>query len=139
MGLTGNLTTYSYSDHATETEDIEITYPNDPDTFGELAGTTVTEQTPVQVETATVQENVYVMIEWVTFYKMQVNADGDYLFDFGFKIYNSKSDRDADIDSWTSEGDVLGQHTEITSTDDLRVKAYEVLKQKKGFENLVNN
>lgn len=139
MGLIGNLTTYSYSDHATETEDIEITYPNDPDAFGELAGTTVTEQTPVQVETATVQSNVYVMINWITFYKMVTNADGDYLFDFGYKIYNSKADRDADIDSWTSEGDVLGQHTAITSTEDLRVKAYEVLRAKRGFENLTND
>ena len=139
MGLTGNLTTYSYSDHATETEDIEITYPNDSDAFGELAGTTVTEQKPVQVETATVQSNVYVMINWITFYKMITNTDGHFLFDFGYKVYDSKADRDADIDSWTSEGDVLGQHTEITNSDDLRVKAYEVLKAKRGLENLTND
>ncbi len=139
MGLIGNLTTYSYSDHATETETIEITYPDNVEAFGEQAGTTVSEERPVVVETATVQESVYVMIEWITFYKMQINADGHFLFDFGYKVYNSKADRDADIDSWTSEGDVLGQHTEIASTDDLRVKAYEVLKQKRGFENLTND
>ncbi len=139
MGLTGDLTLYTYSDHETETETIEITYPDDVEAFGELAGTTVSEEKPVVVETATVQESVYVMIEWITFYKMQINADGHYLFDFGYKIYDTKAHRDADIDSWTSEGDILGKHTEITSADDLRVKAYEVLKQKRGFESLVNN
>jgi hypothetical protein len=139
MGLTGNLTNYTYSEHETETETIKVTYPNEPENFGELAGTTVTETITVQVETATVQENIYVMIEWVTFYKMQFNADGDYLLDFGFKIYDSKADRDANIHSWTSEGDVLGQHTAITSTEDLRVKAYEVLRAKRGFENLIND
>ena len=139
MALIGNLTTYTYSDHATETETIETTYPDDAEAFGELAGTTVSEERPVQVETATVQSNVYIMINWITFYKMVTNADGDYLFDFGYKIYDSKSDRDADIDSWTSEGDVLGQHTAITSTEDLRVKAYEVLRAKRGFENLTND
>lgn len=139
MGLIGNLTAYSYSDHATETETIETTYPDNEEAFGELSGTTVSEEIPVQVETATVQSNVYVLINWITFYKMVTNADGDYLFDFGYKIYDSKADRDADIDSWTSEGDVIGQHTAITSTEDLRVKAYEVLKEKRGFENLTND
>jgi hypothetical protein len=139
MGLTGNLTNYTYSEHETETETIEVTYPNEPENFGELAGTSVTEEFPLQVETATVQENVYVMIQWVTFYKMQVNADGDYLLDFGYKIYDSKADRDTNIHSWIDEGDVLGQHTAITSTEDLRVKAYEVLRAKRGFENLTND
>jgi len=139
MGLTGNLTNYTYSDHETETETYETTYPNETENFGELAGTTVTEEFPVQVETATVQENVYVMIEWVTFYKMQTNANGHFLFDFGYKIYDSKADRDANIHSWIDEGDVLGQHTPITSTENLRVKAYEVLRTKRGFENLTND
>jgi hypothetical protein len=139
MGLTGNLTNYTYSEHETETETIKVTYPNEPENFGELAGTTVTETTPVQVETPTVQENVYVMIEWITFYKMQTNANGHFLFYFGYKIYASKADRDANVNSWIDEGDLMGHHSEITSTDDLRVKAYELLKAKKGFENLTND
>jgi hypothetical protein len=138
MALIGNLTTYTYSEHPTETEDVTFTYPSDW-LDSSLAGTTVSEERPVQVETATVQENVYIMIEWITFYKMVTNVDGDYLFDFGYKIYDSKADRDTDINSWISEGDVVGQHTAITSTEDLRVKAYEVLRAKRGFENLTNN
>ena len=137
MALIGNITTYSHSEHATETETNSVTYPADfPDT--DLAGTTQDLTTPVMVETTTDYTDVYVVTTWISYYKF-VEANGANLFDFTYRVYSSKADRISNPDSHILEDSVLGSYANISSSDDIRAKAYEVLKTKTGLTNLIND
>ena len=67
-----------------------------------------------------------------------VDANGNHLFDVQFKVYNSAAEKNANEDSHISEGHILGQFHNVTSSTDLRAKGYEILKADRRFTNITD-
>jgi hypothetical protein len=130
MALIGNYTKHTATPHETETVEIQITNPE---------GVTETIQTPKLISEIEIIEDVYVIISHYMFYPIFLNDNEQMGFDFQWKIYASKQDRQNDSASWIEEGGVMGQFFDIASSDDIRKKAYEILSEQIGFEDLTND
>ena len=129
MALIGTYTKTTYSPHKTETQVVSTT---DPDGV-------VTEQTvPVTVETEEDFENVYVIISNYMLNALIKDAFGKTLYGFQWRIYESAEARQNDPDDFILDGQVLGLYFDIQSDDNIRIKAYEILKAQEGFTNLIN-
>ena len=139
MGLVGTWKKYTYSDHATETETVSVTYPDDP-SFGDLAGTTVQEQRPVQVETVETFDNAYVMIS--QFYAIRdLGSEGEiYFLDYRYNVYAAKSDRDADFSN-TIYTEFMAKEVDVVfnGSQDIQAHCYNKIKALRGFELLTDD
>ena len=129
MAILADFTTYTYSDHATDTQEVTITNTD---------GTTEVVNLPVQVEATSTVTQKYVLITHYNFYKEVVDGSGNHLFDIQFKVYNSAAEKNANANSHISEGEILGQFHSITSSTDLRDKGYEILKADRRFSNITD-
>lgn len=144
MALIGTLKTYTYTQHPTETQESTITYPS-AEVLGEghpdydKAGTTETITEPTIVENETIHENVYVTIFNYFFYNQRDdNGVKVYNLDLHYGVFNSEEDYISNPLTPSFTEDVLGRYVEITSSEDIRTKGYELLKLEKGFENLID-
>jgi hypothetical protein len=145
MGLTGNFSTFTYSDHPTDTEEQQIMYPpnlpsDDPNY--ENRGQTVTVSVPVQVETETVNENKYININSANVFVANIYKDGVEqdvrMINFCYRSYGSKADRAADINDFETE--VHTQIFELPSGDRTEVqKCYDLLKSERGFSSMIDD
>ena len=139
MGLIGTWKKYTYSDHSTETETVSVTYPDDP-SFGDLAGTTVQQQRPVQVETVETFENAYVMISQFYAIRDQGETDEVYFLDYRYNVYASKAARDADFqDTIDSEFMTKAEDVVFDGSQDIAAHCYSKLKALRGFELLTDD
>ena len=136
MALIGNWSKEIWTEHETETTTESHTYPYEIEIFGDKAGTTETYEMPVMIRSVETKEDVYIIISHYMFYPINLNENGEISFDFQYKIYNSKEDRIKDSSSYIYEAEVQGRSYSIQSSDDIRIKAYEILSQETGFENL---
>tara|TARA_B110000211_G_C14013417_1_gene524283 strand:- start:386 stop:823 length:438 start_codon:yes stop_codon:yes gene_type:complete len=143
MGLIGNFSTYTYTDHETETEGQQITYsPNIPadDPNYENRGQTVTVNVPLRVETETVHSNKYININSSTTFIANILKDGIQqdvrMVNFCYRSYASKAARDTNIIDFEIE-----EHSpvfELPNGDRTEVqKSYDLLKTIQGFSNMV--
>ena len=130
MALTGNWTKVWYTPHETETEEVQLTRPD---------GTTETETFPVSVRNTTEYTNVYVVLDWCFHYKFNNDDLSNTLLDFGYRVYESESARNSAPETYLESGDMIGNYISIASGDDVRVKAYEIMKAKDGFTNLTDD
>tara|TARA_B110000285_G_scaffold203670_1_gene239963 strand:+ start:8124 stop:8516 length:393 start_codon:yes stop_codon:yes gene_type:complete len=129
MALTGNYIKYIRTPHETETQVVSTTDPEG----------VVTEQTvPVIVETTEDIENVYAIITNYMLNALLKDAFGKTLYGFQWRIYESAEARQNDPDDFILDGQVLGLYFDIQSDDNIRIKAYEILKAQEGFTNLIN-
>ena len=139
MGLIGTWKKYTYSDHSTETETVSVTYPDDP-SFGDLAGTTVQQQRPVQVETVETFENAYVMISQFYAIRDQGETDEFYFLDYRYNVYTSKAARDADFQNTIySEFMTKAEDVVFDGSQDIAAHCYTKLKALRGFELLTDD
>tara|TARA_B110000503_G_scaffold18108_1_gene26474 strand:- start:1983 stop:2414 length:432 start_codon:yes stop_codon:yes gene_type:complete len=142
MALTGTLTKYIASEHASDTETITITFPADL-TEGhphyDLRGTTTTETIPVTVETSTDHSDVYVFISATSVQYVGYDASTDTnnvnLY-YIYKVYNSKSEKDTLTDPLLEDG--ISTSWDYSSNLNPTEAAYTHLKTVRGFENLIN-
>ena len=107
MALSGSFTHYSYTDHETDTIENSITYPADlpaDDLNYDKRGTTETHQDPVQVEVTSSYEGVYVFVKAAALTTIDVTEGNNNVnINSIYRIYNSKAEKDADIDSHIAE------------------------------------
>lgn len=142
MAIFADYTRTTYSEHETETVTEQVTYPADlPEGHPkyEFSGQTVNETFPVIVENSTTLTNAYIVIVITNFYKHQKDQNDNTLFDFSFFVYNNKQQYLDDINNFIYEDEVLGQFQNILSTDDLRAKAYEILKNQTYLSNIIDD
>lgn len=138
MAITADYTVTTYTAHETDTEDVTITYPdNFPDST--LAGTTETVTQPVMVASTSTSTQKYVVITHYTYYKEVKDDSDNNLLDVQFKVYDSAADKESDENSHIAEGEVLGTFHNVTSSTDIRVKGYEVLKADTRFSNITDS
>lgn len=130
MALVGRYNHTTFSQSETETEEIII---NNPD------GTETKEIVPKTISNIEVIEQAYIIISHYMFYPIFMDDLGRSGFDFQYKVYQSKEDRDSNPNGWIIEGGVVGRFYDINSTDDIRRVAYEILKKEQGFEELIND
>lgn len=140
MGLAGTWKKYTYTDHPTETETITLTYPDDVEQFGELAGTTVEEQVPVQVESVETFENAYVMISQFYAIRDASTIREDYFLDYKYHVYASKADREADFHNTIHSEFMQGENdTVFNGSQNIAEHCYSKLKALRGFELLTDD
>ena len=140
MALIADYTKYTYTQHETETETVQVTYPSDlPSDHPayEQRGQTVTITVPQTIESSTTLTNAYIVITSYMFYK-KVVENGQNLFDVQFDIYNSKQDY-LDGNARAYEDDIVGQYHSIVSSDDLRIKGYNILKEQVYLDNIIDD
>ena len=140
MALIGNYKHYTYTYSETETETISVTYPEvlpEGDPNYEKRGTTENLEVPIQVENITEYENIYLVISAITLQKQTPNATN---LNFAWQVYNTKEEREEDF---SFQNPILNEVESIdwdptNIPDNPYVIAYDYLKTKKGFENLIN-
>jgi hypothetical protein len=142
MALTGNFTKIWYTQSETDFIDLDVTYPSDlpsDDPDYDKRGTTETIQVPENVKNTQEYQNVYIALDWCFHYKFSGDGNGNTLLDFGYRVYESEAQRNSDPDSHILEGDFLQNWVDLSSNQDIRVVAYEILKTKEGFEQLTDS
>jgi hypothetical protein len=140
MAIFADYTKTTYTEHETETVIQEVTYPNDlPEghTKYEFRGQTVNETFPLIIENSTTLSDAYIVITSYMFYK-KVVIDSQNLFDIQFDIYNSKQDYLDGNDPTYVDG-LVGQYHTIVTSDDLRIKGYEILKEQVYLDNIIDD
>ena len=141
MAVIGTYKKIITTQSETETEEVVVTYPeimNEMDPNYDKRGTTETISRPVFDQIVEIFDDVYINISKIAFYKNEINHEGGTLLDFTFCVYNSEADKNNDPDSFIERDAVIGQHLIISSDDDIRVKAYELLKTQPQFINLTD-
>lgn len=141
MGLIGNFRKIVETISETETVEVEVTYPATlPEGHRDYdkRGTTGTVTTPRVIVTEEILEDVYIAIDYVTANKF-VELNNKPLLDFGYRVYNSKAERDADPDNYIYREHFVGDGKDFSSSDDVRKKSYEYILQMPGFENMTSD
>jgi hypothetical protein len=137
MALIGDLVIYTTVDTGA-TEMINIEYPLDyPDAL--KAGTTEQKEAPIMETTATPQKNAYVTVHSVNSWKFQTPQEDKTLFNITYRVYKSKTDRLEYIDSHILQDFIVSQTVDFSSNADIIEQAYEIIKSRTGFENLIND
>ena len=139
MALTGSFIRYEYESHPTETISTEITYPSDlPEHHPEYdkRGTTETVTSPVQVEITSSYEGCYVFVKSAAVFTL-FNEGGvnETNINSIYRIYNSKAEKDADIDSHIAEYQ-YDTEWDWDVDSNPNVKAYNHLKSLPGGSSL---
>ena len=142
MAIFADYTHISQTISETETYDEDVTYPSDlPEGHPQydLRGQTVTETFSVVTTEETVLENAYIVISNYNFYKLVKNDIGEFLFDVMFKVYASKDIYLDDENNYLYEDDVIGQYKNVDSSEDLRVRGYEIIKELPHINNIIDD
>ena len=142
MAIIADYTKTTLTESETATVTHKVTYPLDLPTNHpsyELRGQEVYETFPKVEETKKVLEKAYIVITITNYYKHQKDLLGNTLFDFTFYVFKNKEDYLTDINAYYYRDDVLGQYHDIKSTDDLRMKAYEILKTQPYITNITDD
>jgi len=142
MAIFADYTRYINTVSETETFEQEVTYPvNLPehDLKYEFRGQTVIETFPVINTETFVIKNAYIVIKSYIFYKFVKNENGENLFDIQYSVYNNKEDYLASPSLIAYEDDIIGSFHLISSEDDLRKKAYEILKNQINITNVIDD
>lgn len=142
MAIFADYKRINYTVSETETVQEEVIYPDDleeNDPNYTKRGQTIIETFPLVTSSEEIFKSVYIVISHYTFYKFQKNIDGQYLFDIQFRIYNDKKSYLTDENTYLFEGDALGEFKTILTSDDLRIKGYEALKNLPYIDNIIND
>jgi hypothetical protein len=142
MAIFADYTKTTYTEHKTETVVEQVAYSSDLHEGHpkyEYRGQTINETLPLIVENSTTLTNAYIVITITNYYKHQKDDFNNTLFDFSFFVYNNKQQYLDDINDYVYEDDVIGQFYNLTSADDLRVKAYEILKNQPYLSNIIDD
>ena len=142
MAIIADYTKTILTESETATVTHKVTYPADlpiGDPNYELRGQAVYQTYPKIDETKKTLEKAYIVITITNYYKHQKDLLGNTLFDFSFYVFKNKEDYLTDINAYYYRDDVLGQYHDIKSTDDLRIKAYEILKQQPFLTNIIDD
>ena len=108
--------------------------------FGELAGTTVEQQVPVQVESVETFENAYVMISQFYAIRDASTIREDYFLDYKYHVYASKADREADFHNTIYSEFMSGENdTVFNGSQNIAEHCYSKLKALRGFELLTDD
>ena len=142
MAIFADFTKTTYTISETETVQEEVTYPSEmeeDDPNYSKRGQTLTETFPLVTSTDEILQNVYIVISNYNFYKFEKTENDEYLFDIQFKIYNDKQTYLDDYEDFVHESDAVGEFRTITSTDDLRIRGYEILKSLPNITNITDD
>lgn len=135
MALSGSFTHYEYEDHPTETISSTFTYPADLPEGSEhydLRGQTITTTTPVEVAVTSSYDGCYIFVKSTAVFTLNIE-DGENATNINsiYRIYNSKAEKDVDIDSHIAEYQYdIDWDWDIDSNPN--VKAYTFIKSLPG-------
>lgn len=131
MALIGDYTKYTYSQHETNTVDVDVTNPD--------TGASETITIPETVVSTEIIPNAYVVITNYNFTPLHKNDNDESSLDFQYRVYESKSARNSDPNTFLEEENILGRWHNLDSTEDLRQKCYSILKEEQSCINLIDN
>jgi len=142
MAIFADYTHTTYSESASETVTSNVTYPEDLDAdhpHYDQKGQTIEVTSPLILESHTTITNAYLVIKSYTFYKFIKNDGGEHLFDIQYLVFDSKDNYVLDPENFIYDHDIIGQLHSVGSADDLRKKAYDILKSRINIANSIND
>jgi len=142
MALVGKWTKTEKIQSETETEIVTVNYPSElPDGHPdfEKAGTTEEIESPIYDTVSTEYDNAYITVHSINSWKFQARGKNETLFNITYRVYESKSDRENDINSHLYQDFVSSQTLDFTSNKNDTEQAYDILKTVGGFEELIND
>lgn len=141
MAIFADYTKTTYTISETETVQEEVTYPSNllqEDPNYSKRGQTILETFPLVTESSTTTENAYIVISNYNFYKFE-EENGEYLFDIIFYVYENKEAYLNDKQNYIFIDDSIGELRSIESSNDLRIKGYEILKNLPQVSNSIDD
>ena len=147
MALKGNFKYYTSEESKTETRTVQATIAEDvpewhPDY--EFRGQTIDKTFPVVYETETTINDSYVQIISFMFHKRMNTSEDldehekDETLDLYFRVYASEEARRNNFNEFLYEEHILSQQITQNPGDDIRTLGYELLKQQRGFDEMVD-
>ena len=145
MALKGRFKYYTQNISETETETITITVPDDIPEWNEdyeFRGQTIDKEVPVVTIEEHVIESCYLQIVSFSFHKRVFDIDSiqskDEFIDLYIRIYESEESRRNDFNDFIREEHVLNHQIGLSENDDIRTVSYNLLKEKQGYEELID-
>lgn len=147
MALQGNFKYYTQVISETETETSTIIVPEDLPDWNpdyEFRGQTIEREFPVVTETETVIEDCYIQIVSFMFHKRMNTSEDleehlrDEFLDLYIRVYSSEASRSNNFNDFIREEHLLNKQVEVIDGTDLRTLAYNLLKQQRGYEEMVD-
>jgi hypothetical protein len=142
MALLGKWTKIEQVQSETETEKVKIEHPAElpkghPDF--DKAGTTEEIEVPKIDIVETVFEDVYVIVNSINSWKHIIDGETKTLFNITFRVYESKEHRESDFNNYLQEPFILSQSVDYSLDKNEIQQAYDLIKIKQGFEELIND
>ena len=144
MALVGKWTKIEQVASETETQLVTIEYPSaeilgeDHPDF-EKAGTTEEVEYPVIEKKETVYKSVYLVIHSINSWKHLFEDGTKTLFNICFRVYETKEQRQSDYTSFIYEEHLNANILDYTLDESEIQQAYNIIKLKDGFQELVND
>lgn len=141
MGLIGTYKAYKHQVDKTKTKTDSIIIPEDtPEGHPDYAdrGQIVEREMEWVDEIVTTYENCYVQIISFMFYKREWGETKDEVLDLHFRVYESEEVRRSDFNNFLYEEHIMNKQVEQKAGDDIRTLGYELIKQQRGFEDMVD-
>lgn len=142
MALVGKWTKIEYIQSETETEIVKIDYPAElPEAHLDFdkAGTTEEIEVPKIDIIETVFKGVYVVVHSINSWKHIVEGKTKNLFNITFRVYESKEIRENDYNNYLQEPFIISQSVDYTLDKNEIQQAYDLIKIKQGYEELIND
>ena len=142
MALVGKWTKIEQVQSETETEIVTINYPAEfPEGHPDFdkAGTTEEIEVPKTDIVETIFEDVYVVVHSINSWKHIIESKTDTLFNITFRVYESKEHRENNYNNYLQEPFILSQTVDYSLDKNEIQQAYDLIKIKQGFEELIND
>lgn len=142
MALVGKWTKIEQVQSETETEILTINYPAElPEGHPDFnkAGTTEEIEVPKIDIIETIFEDVYVVVHTINSWKHIAQDETKTLFNITFRVYESKEHRKIDYNSFLHQNDLISQTVNYSLDKNEIQQAYDLIKIKQGFEELIND
>ena len=142
MALVGKWTKIEQVQSETETEIVTINYPAElPEDHPEFekAGTEEEIEVPKIDIIETIFEDVYVVVHSINSWKHIVEGKTKSLFNITFRVYESKEIRENDYNNYLQEPFIISQEVDYTLDKNEIQQAYDLIKIKQGYEELIND
>ena len=144
MALIGKWSKIEKVASETETQLVTVEYPS-AEIMGEdhpdidKAGTTQEVEYPVIERKETVHKSVYLVIHSINSWKHLFEDGTKTLFNICFRVYKTKKQRQSDYNSFIYEEHLSANSLDYTLEESEIQQAYNIIKLKDGFQELIND
>lgn len=130
MALVGDFLQYESVEVEGETETITVNYPSDlpiGHPMYDKRGSTETESHPKVIQKEVITKDAYLYIKSVNVWQPNQDFLNKFLVNITYEVFNSKSDREIDPNSYFYSGSAIGRTVEFSSGNIIQ-ECYDIIK-----------